>query len=359
MRSSTDLAPSLRALIICIAATTALIVLPRISAAAEPKSVEEIANYAGADRQQILEAGAKAEGALMVYATGTQIQPLIDRFEQIYPYIKVEMPRADSGDVARKVYEEYNAGLYQVDVFELSSYGLLPLRDENILQPFTSPEGADFAPTAFEAKHRWVSVRESYIGVGYNTKLIPPAEAPKTYKDMLDPKWKGKMAITGELGSVVGWVAAMTLSEGPDFLRDLGKQDMRVYQTTARAIANLMISGEVSISPTSYNSHMEASADAGAPLAWVAPGPVPVTDTSTAIVTKAPHPHAAMLFIDFLMSKEGQQMYLKLGYSPARNGMADPKLPPLQKLYLTNRPNYLQEYDQWAKLAHETVLQGK
>jgi iron(III) transport system substrate-binding protein len=241
----------------------------------------------------------------------------------------------------------------------LSSYGLLPLRDQNILSPFTSPEGADFAPATFEAKHRWVSVRESYVGIGYNTKLIAPADAPKTYKDMLDPKWKGKMAISGELGSAVGWVAAMVLSQGTDFVRQLGQQDMRVYQMTARAIANLMISGEVSISPTSYNSHMEASAADGAPLAWIAPGPVPVTDTSTAIASKAPHPHAAMLFIDFLMSKEGQAMYLKLGYSPARTGMSDPQLPPIEKLYLTNRPNYLQEYDQWAALTRQSFLQGK
>jgi iron(III) transport system substrate-binding protein len=335
-----------------------LIFAPRVSVAA-PQSVHEIANYTGADRQQILEAGAKSEGALMVYATGTQIQPLIERFGQIYPFVKVQLARADSNDVARKVYEEYNAGVNQVDVFELSSYGLLPLRDQNILEPFTSPEGADFAPTAFEAQHRWVSVRESYIGIGYNTKAIAPTDAPKTYKDMLDPKWKGRMAISGEPGSAIAWVGAMVISQGADFVRELGKQNLRVYQMTARAIANLMISGEVSISPTSYNSHMEASADDGAPLAWIAPGPVPVTDTSTAIASKAPHPHAAMLFIDFLMSKEGQEMYLKLGYSPARNGMKDPKLPPLEKLYLTNRPSYLQDYDQWSQLVRQTFLQGK
>jgi ABC-type Fe3+ transport system substrate-binding protein len=66
-----------------------------------------------------------------------------------------------------------------------------------------------------------------------------------------------------------------------------------------------------------------------------------------------------MLFIDFLMSKEGQEMYLKLGYSPARSGMSDPHLPPIEKLYLTNRPTYLQEYDQWSALTSQTFLQGK
>jgi iron(III) transport system substrate-binding protein len=358
MQNRATATPSARARVVCGLLTLVFALFPRLCVAA-PQSVEQIANYAGADRQQMLEADAKTEGALMVYATGTQIQPLIERFEQKYPYIKVQLSRADSNDVARKVYEEYNAGVYQVDAYELSSYGLVPLRDQGFLLPFTSPEGVDFAPNAFEAKHRWVSVRESYIGVGYNSKLIAPADAPQTYKDLLDPKWKGKMAMSGAPGTAVAWVGAMVLSQGPDFVRQLGKQDIRVYQMTARAIANLMISGEVSISPTSYNSHMEASAATGAPLAWIAPGPVPVTDTSTALASKAPHPHAAMLFIDFLMSKEGQSMYLKLGYSPARNGMADPKLPPIEKLYLTNRPNYLQEYDQWSALLSQTFLKGK
>jgi iron(III) transport system substrate-binding protein len=336
----------------------ALAFAPEASLAA-PQSVQEIANYTGTDRQQILETGAKAEGALMVYATGTQIQPLIDRFEQKYPYIHVQMPRADSGDVARQVYEEYHAGLFQVDVFELSSYGLLPLRDQDILLPFTSPEGADFAPTAFEAGHHWVSVRESYIGIGYSTKKIAPADAPKTYQDMLDPKWKGRMSLSAVFATSANWVGAMVLSEGADYVRKLGEQDIRVHQLTGRAIANLMISGEESISPTTYNSHVEASNAEGASLAWVAPGPVPVTDTSVALASKSPHPHAAMLFVDFLMSKEGQALYLKIGYSPARTGMTDPNLPPIRKLYLTNRPNYLQEYEQWVALTRQAFLQGK
>ena len=335
-----------------------LAVAPRPLGAA-PQTIEAIANDSSADRQQMLEAGAKAEGALMVYATGTQIQPLIDRFEQKYPYIQVQMPRADSADVARKVYEEYNAGVFQVDVFELSSYGLLPLRDQDILLPFTSPEGVDFAPTAFETEHRWVSVRESYTGIGYNTKLIAPADAPKTYKDMLDPKWKGRMAISGLPATFVNWVAAMVLSEGEDFVRKLGQQNIRVYQMTGRAVANLMISGEESISPTTYNSHVEASDADGASLAWVAPGPVPVTDTSVALASKAPHVHAAMLFIDFLMSKEGQTMYGQIGYTPTRSGMTDPNAPPVEKLYLTNRLNYLQEYDQWVNLTRQAFMQGK
>ena len=113
------------------------------------------------------------------------------------------------------------------------------------------------------------------------------------------------MAISGVSTTAVNWVGTMVIAEGIDFVRKLGQQNIRIYNMTGRALANLMSSGEVALSPTIYNSHVEASARKGAPLGWVAPGPVPVTDTGVAIARKAPHPHAAMLLVDFLMSKEG------------------------------------------------------
>jgi iron(III) transport system substrate-binding protein len=328
------------------------------AAYAAPETVSEIAAYQGTDRQQILEAGARREGALMLYATGTQIQPLLDRFMQIYPFIKVAMPRASALDVTRKVIEEYGAGVYLVDAYELSSYGLVVEREQGLLQPFWSPELADYDASTVEPGHNWVSARESYLGIGYYTQKISPAEAPKSYADLLAPKWKGKMAVSGSLSTTANLVGAMLISQGIDYVRKLGQQDIRVYELTGRALANLMIAGEVPLSPTIYNSHVEASRAQGAPIAWNPPGPVPVTDTSVALASRAPHPHAAMLLIDFLLSKEGQAMYRELGYAPARNGMAPKDLPALQKLYLTNRPNYVQEFEDWVRLAKQTVLKG-
>jgi iron(III) transport system substrate-binding protein len=329
-----------------------------LPALAAPQTVSEIANYAGPDRQKLLEDGARREGSLLLYATGTQIQPLLDRFMKKYPFVKVTMPRASSIDVTRKVIEEYSAGLYQVDAYELSSYGLVVLRDQGLLQPFASPELADYERTAIEPGRNWVSVRESYLGIGYNTQKISAQDAPKSYQDLLDPKWKGKMAISGSLSTSANWVGNMVISLGIDFVKKLGQQDIRIYELTGRALANLTISGEVPLSPTIYNSHVEASRAQGAPIAWNLPGPVAVTDTSTALPLKAPHPHAAMLLVDFLLSQEGQAMYRELGYVPSRNGMTPKDFPVLQKLYLTNRPNYVQEFEQWAALVQQTIFKG-
>jgi iron(III) transport system substrate-binding protein len=329
-----------------------------VAVPAAPATVTEIANYSGSDRQRILEDGAKREGALMIYTTGTQIQPLVDRFRQKYPFVKTQMPRASSVDVAIKVTQEYSAGVFLVDAFELNADGLILPRDQGVLQPFASPEGANFEPNAIESGRHWISVRESYTGIGFNTLKVPSAQAPRTYEDLLDPKWKGRMAVSATPGTAGNWVGAMIVTHGEEFVRKLGRQDIRVYQIAGRALANLMISGEVALSPTIYQSHVAASKAQGAPLAWNAPGPVPVTDTSTALAAKAPHPHAAMLFIDFLLSKEAQSMYRELGYLSSRKDMKSDEYPNLQKLFLMNRPHYFDEFEAWTRLFQEAILKS-
>ena len=322
------------------------------------QSVEAVANYAGPDRQKVLEEGGRREATLLLYTTGTQIKPLLDRFEQKYPFVKVELARASSADTARKVVEEYRAGFEKVDAFELASHGLVVPRDENILLPFRSPEFEAFAPDAIEPKRYWAVVRESYTGIGFNNKLLPPDKAPKTYQALLDPQWRGRMAISGLTTTAVNWVGSMVIAHGTDFVRRLGQQNIRIYNLTGRALANLMTAGEVTLSPTIYNSHVAASADKGAPLGWFAPGPVPVTDTGVAIARKAPHPHAAILFADFLMSKEGQILYQELGYDSARRDVAGPGAK-VDRLYLTNRPNFIREYEDWAKLYQDTFVRRR
>lgn len=325
--------------------------------AQDADKVKEVANYHGEDRQAMLEAGAKAEGKLVIYTTGTQIDPLVAKFHEKYPFIAVEQLRASASDIARRVFEEYRAGYFAVDGFELSAYGLIVPRDNGALLPFYSPEAANFPDNAKETNGNWIVVRESYPVLGYNTKLVAEADVPKTFDDLLDPKWKGKMAVSGSLSTTGNWIGSLVISKGADFVRQLKKQDIRVYEVTGRALANLLVSGEVAISPNVYDSHILASRQAGAPVAWRALGPVTVTDTSVALASRAPHPHAMMLFADFLMSKEGQEMYKTLGYSSPRTDMQT-GTSPKEKIYLSNRPNYIQEFEEWSALFKEVFLRS-
>ena len=327
------------------------------AAAQSSNAVEAIANYTGADRQAMLEAGARRERGVLLYTTGTQIEPLIRGFERKYPFLRVTVQRGPQTEIARRALQEYRVGRRQIDMFELSSQGLILIRDANILQPFSSPEGRGYDADAIESARHWVVVRESYTGIGSNTKAIPPGKAPRSYDDLLVPEWRGRMAMSGSLSTAANFVGALVLSRGEDFVRRLGRQDIRIYPITARALANLMIAGEVVLSPTIYNSHVEVSAAKGAPIAWVAPGQVPVTDTAVALARGAPSPHAAMLMIDYLMSEEGQSVYGQLGYGSARQGaVRHAESNQVQKVYIGNRPDFVREFAEWSKLYRDIFL---
>ena len=331
-------------------------------ALAAPATVAEIANYAGSDRQRILEDGAKREGTLTIYTTGTQIAPLVDRFRQKYPFLVRGLQmrcEASSVEVATKVTQEYAAGVFLVDAFELNSDGLILPRDQGVLQPFASPEAVNFEANAVEGGRHWISARESYTGIGYNTAKIPAAQAPQTYQDLLDPKWKGKMAISATTGTAGNWVGAMVVTHGADFVRALGKQDIRVYPVAGRALANLMISGEVTLSPTiTTNSARRRQRGAeGAPLAWSAPGPVPVTRHRRGARRQgAASGTPPWLLIDFLLSGEAQLIYRELGYLSSRKDMKSDENPELQKLLLMNRPHYVEEFEGWMRLFQEAMV---
>src|SRR5260370_10994853 len=141
--------------------------LPRI-AAAQSKTVETIANYSGGDRQVMLEAGARAERGLLLYTTGTQIEPLIQGFERKYPYLKVTVQRGTQADIASRALAEHRAGYKKLDMFELSSEGLILIRDANILQPSRSPQSAAFETAAIEPARHWPVVPKSYTASALN-----------------------------------------------------------------------------------------------------------------------------------------------------------------------------------------------
>lgn len=339
-------------------ALAAVLALSASFVAGAPVSAQdaaEVTDYRGSDRQARLEAGARKEGQILLYTTGTQIEPLIDRFKQKYPFIRIEQVRADPQQIAARAMQEYATGLHIVDGYELTSFSLAPLRAAKALAPIHAPEAAAFAEGATGPERNWIVVRESYAGIGYNPARLATADAPKTFADLLAPQWRGKLAINDSATSIA-FVAAMSIAEGDDFVRKFKQQRTRVYNITARALANFVISGEVVLSPTIYNSHVIASKAAGASIEWIAPGPVVVNDSAVAVAARAPHPHAMMLLTDFFLSREGQEMYLKLGYNSPRNDMQSPEDKSLRKIYLSSLPDFEAAYERWTRLYEATFL---
>lgn len=335
-----------------------IVSLSSAAGAADPATVNKVTHYKGPDRQAFLEAGARKEGKLLIYAVGTQIRPVMKAFRKKYPFISYQLFRAGSAKIARKVLEEYKAGYYKVDAFELNVAALGAIRDAGFLATYETPMAANFPKDVIEPKKHWIVARESYLSLGFNTTKVSTAEAPKTLDDLLDPKWKGKMAISARSSTLGNFVGSLVLTKGEDFVRKLGQQNIRVYKTSGRALANLVVSGEVALSPAIYNSHVFSSRKKGGQIAWRALGPVYVTVTGAAVPARSNSPHAAMLLMDFLLSKVAQKAYAKLGYSSARTDMPS-KSGPAKKLYLASRPNFAREFESWSKLGNEVFVRRK
>ncbi len=301
---------------------------------------------------------AREEGRLLIYTVGAQIDPLIAAFRAKYPFLTVQTYKADTVEVARRAIEEHEAGVDEVDAYELNDYGLVPLLEADLLAPLNSPELAHYPPMAIENGRHWVVMREDLISLGFNTTSVKPDDAPHSNAELLDTKWKGKLGLYGESTAVAHWIGTIILSEGEAFLRKLAAQEPVVYNTGGRAVANLIVSGEAPIVINARRSHMIASQRDGAKVAWRAIGPVYATVSAIAIARQAAHPNAAALFADFMLGAQAQTIYRDdLGYSSMRDDMARAD-DPGEKLYLGSRPKFDQEYEDWSRLAGQ-LLKGR
>jgi len=321
-----------------IAALFVVMVCPgSASAANKPVSGAELALYKGADRQQILEEGAKKEGKLTFYTSGTieqSVGPLVDAFKKRYPFISVDIWRAGTNALTPRIVEEFKAGKGVFDNVEGTQTNMMVMQKLGIIQPFYSPNLAymekDAITPAADGSAYTVVFRATGIGVGYNTKLITKSQLPKTYQDLLDPKWKGKMAIAGS-STGTNWVGVIVETYGEDFLKRLAQQDFAVHMISGFALLNMVINGEFAFSPTIFDSHAIASKEKGAPVDWLPLEPVHVNVGQIALAKEVRHPSAALLFADFELSKEGAEIQKSKGYAHLRKDL--PSLTPPYKKY--------------------------
>jgi len=325
-----------------------------LSAANKPASVAELALYKGPDRQRILEEGAKREGKLTFYTTHVANAPLVAAFQKKYPFLKVEVWRADTNVIASRVIEENKMARNGADAIEGTQMVNQTLQKLGLVQSYYSPHIAvieeDAITRAPDGNAFSVSFREGYIGLGYNTKLIPKGQIPKTYEDLLDPKWKGIMPIAGSsTGS--DWMGTMLTVKGEDFVKRVAAQDFKIHMVSARAILDMIINGEYRFSPTIYESHIIDSKKKGAPVDWIPIEPVHVNSGQIALSRNAPNPHAALLLIDFELSKEAAEMNKATGFTSARKDMPDEAT--YKKFYGIRS---VEEGRQWTNLFNQLFL---
>jgi len=283
-----------------------------------PRTLDELAVYTGSDRQQILLEGAKAEGKIVWYTSlSGNYKEIVEAFKKKYPEINIDVYRAGSNDVAQRLVSEAQAGRYLADALEVTPGSLMLLRERNILKPYLSP---DLAKYPDEAKTKadgnrvfWVTDRESYLGFAYNTRLIAANDVPKSFEDLLKPGLKGKMAISGEASSdrVIG---AMAKYKGDEFISKLKGQEMKMFKVASTGFLDLMIAGEIAATPAMFRNMVVVKQEKSAPVAWVPLDVAPTNAGGAAIINNAPHPHAALLFTDFIIGPDGQKLMEQFRY---------------------------------------------
>ncbi|HUF41441.1 MAG TPA: extracellular solute-binding protein [Verrucomicrobiae bacterium] len=331
------------------------------AAQSRPLSRAELALYQGADREQNLIEGAKKEGQLVFYTSNTWIAgPVSQEFAKRYPFIKANVWRNDSKSILKRLTEEHAAGRYLADVVETSPEYITLLVQASMLQDHYSPELSAYDDQAKVKGKRGVLAwtnREIYISLGFNSQLIPPSDAPKTLKDYLDPKWKGKMSIAGTTTGA-RWVGAVLDAMGGEFLKKLSAQEINVQNISGAALSGLVASGEVPLSPTIFNSNIFTYKQKKAPVEWRPVDPVIAGVGSSGMIVNAPNPHAALLFLDYLHSKLGQQVAMKGGLSSARTdiGSLEQKF---KKLYIESKytpEEFEKKFNEWEGLMRKLFI---
>lgn len=299
-----------------IACTVVLLFLTTLGAAwgqtGKPSSLAELARYSGADRGQIIAEGARKEGKLVWYTSLTAYKEIVKVFEAKHPGVKVETYRASSAGLMKRTLTEAQARRHVVDVFETTPPPLMLFRDQQLLMPYTTPSLASYPEESKEDAAKglfyWVTDRESFVGLGYNKNSVPAKDVPKDFGDLLNPEWKGKLALSGtDTGERM--IGAMLKAKGEEFVRRLKDHDVKLHMISGGALNELVVSGEVAISPTIFRNHVLMSIEKGAPVGWAPMDLVVSNAGGSAIAAHAQHPHAAILFVDFILSPEGQKIF--------------------------------------------------
>jgi ABC-type Fe3+ transport system substrate-binding protein len=337
-RSSAKSRRSLRAaglppigLAVLICAGAALVGVPRALA----QSPNDILLYTGPDREQRLIEGAKKEGQVVIYAAlivNQAMRPIVEGFGRKYPFVKLATWRADSEDIVQKAAAEVRANNVVADMIEGTGAGEQAV-EANIAQPYYSPAAAGFAQEYRNPTGLWAPTRLSYYGIAYNTKLVPPDKVPKSYDDLLDPRWKGKMA--WRIGSSTGtplFLTNLRLAWGEERARAyFGKlRDQKIVNFgagSARTLVDRVIAGEYAIALNIFAHHPLISKGKGAPVNSQLMDPVASTAATMSVVKGLHHPYAAMLLADYILSKEGQGILARAEYFPV-----DPDVAPLPAL---------------------------
>ena len=318
----------------------------------------DVALYAGADRLQKLVEGAKKEGELNLYtsAQADDIGAVAAAYEKKYG-VRVSMWRSSSEKVLQRALAEARANRRAMDVAETNGPEMESMHREKVLQLVKSPYLADLIAPALLPHGEWVATRMNVFVQAYNTKAVKKADLPRSWEDLADPKWKGRLGIEQEDADwLAGMMDELGEARGTKLFKDIVARNGMSMRKGHTLLAQLVVSGEVPLALTVYNYKAEQLKRKGAPIDWFAIGTAIARPNGVGVARAAPHPHAAVLFYDFEISEEGQKILARRDFVPT-NRKVDTPLGKLPLKFVDPRVT-LDEYDKWVNLYQEIFASG-
>ncbi len=340
--------------LIAVLLAAAILYLPAAMAADPDPAVVKIATSQGPDRTKNLIEGAKKEGQLMFYTSAPvdDVAAVTTAFEKKYG-VKVIMWRSSSEKVLQRAVTEARGGRFDFDVMDTNGPEMEAMHREQLLQEVKSPYLKDLIPEAIRPHKEWVGTRMNIFTQAYNTNKVKKSELPKTYQDLLDPKWKGRLGIEAE---DLDWFGAVMKELGEEKGLKLFRDIVAINGLSVRKghtlLTQLVASGEVPLALTVYNYKAEQLKNKGAPIDWFAIPPAIARPNGSGIARRAPHPNAAVLFFDFMIT-DAQEILSKRDFVPTSKKIDTPlnKIP----LKFVDPGIMLDENDKWEKLYAEII----
>lgn len=292
---------------------------------------------------------AKKEGTFMLYSSMNtpDVNQLFDGFRKRYPFIAPKAYTTRSAALLERVITEARAGKQFADVIQGNAFTLYLLAKRGHTDAYLSPEAKTYPDSFRDPASGWIAVYLQLNVIGYNTKLVSRSEAPKGYDDLLNPKWKGRMGLDDKQYIWFdGMLKALGREKGLAYFKRLAGQAIN-FRSGNSLLANLLAAGEFGVLINTRPESVDELKQKGAPVEWVTPRPTTANVLPIAIAKNAQHPNAGKLFMDYMLSEEGQKLLISMGRTPVRPAVAatNPRLSQGIEIAV-NDPGMAERFDQ-------------
>ncbi|HEX9445480.1 MAG TPA: extracellular solute-binding protein [Candidatus Binatia bacterium] len=271
--------------------------------------VKKLAVLPPAERKLFLEDGARKEGELVFYTSLslTDYPKIVAAFENRYPFVKTNTYRSTPSGVFTRVDTEARAGRYAADVVGSAPVEMWELKKRGLSTGYLSPELKALPPGSYDPEGNWLAFEVTPLVLALNTRSVPAGDRPQTYEELLHPKWKGRMSLgTEEYTWFNILLEHMGKKKGTEYMQALARQELHMPGSSSVMRVQLLLAGESALAIAARGRRVAEHKAKSAPIDFRLLDPYAAEPNFTALMQRAAHPAAAVLFIDWMLSEEGQ-----------------------------------------------------